>query len=148
MQEKILQTENQEEREGVKNMVHETDIWEKNIQAILDAKKDLTASIVEKFKSPKTRSSIKDSMRSMAELMGYSTYQYFLQDDDEYIQLHKKIYDLEDICLNLEIDTEKQEKVTNLIQDWNSMEYHFVANAYLAGLLDGYGILKEFEIVD
>lgn len=136
MQGQILQSQKQE-----------SDVWEKKRQAILDAKKDLTVAIVNQIKSGYSRRDIKDTIRSIAERGGQSTYQYFLLDDEEYQEGHKKIFDLEDTCMELGIDEKKQEKVCELIREWNGMEYHFVANAYMAGMLDAYAIFKDFELL-
>lgn len=147
MKEEILQTGKQEEREGANKSDQNQDIWEKKRQAILDAKKDLTAAIVNQIKSVKTVRDIKDTMRTISERVGHSTYQYLLSGDDEYLENYKKICDLEKICMELGIEEDKQEKVCELIREWNGMEYHFAANAYMAGMLDGYAIFRDFELL-
>ena len=147
MQEEILQTKKQEEGETENNSVQKPDVWERRREAILDAKKELTAAIVDQIKSPKCRRDVKETIRSIADRVGHSTYQYFLLNDDDYQEDHIKIHNLETDCMKLGIDEEKQEKVDELIRELNEMECHFVANAYLAGMLDAYNIFDDFELL-
>lgn len=147
MQEKILETEVQEEREAGNDIVQQPDIWKKKRQEILNAKQEVGKAIVHQLESAKCRSDIKDTMRIMAERFGHTTYGYFLSEDDDYQRDHKRIHELEDICMELKIDDEKQEKVCELIREWNEMESHFMANAYLAGMLDSYNLCEEYELL-
>lgn len=75
-----------------------------------------------------------------------STYRTLLDGDLEYAQIKAQEGNARSILDSMELSPKQRDVVEQLTDSMLEAEYHVITNAYLAGMLDGYKILKSFDL--
>ncbi len=91
-------------------------------------------------------SEVRELVKLVMDSMKNQTLEKLLKDDIEYQERIKEIKQLYQLFEKLEL-TEQQRGIINaLIARENEQEYDCNVNAYMAGMLDAYEILKMFNL--
>lgn len=91
-------------------------------------------------------SEVRELVKLVMDSMKNQTLEKLLKDDIEYQERIKEIKQLYQLFEKLEL-TEQQRGIINaLIARENQQEYNCNVNAYMAGMLDVYEILKMFNL--
>mgnify|MGYP006906603057 CR=1 FL=1 len=91
-------------------------------------------------------SEVRELVKLVMDSMKNQTLEKLLKDDIEYQERIKEIKQLYQLFEKLEV-TEQQRGIINaLIARENEQEYDCNVNAYMAGMLDAYEILKMFNL--
>lgn len=91
-------------------------------------------------------SEVRELVKLVMDSMKNQTLEKLLKDDIEYQEWIKEIKQLYQLFEKLEL-TEQQRGIINaLIARENEQEYNCNVNAYMAGMLDVYEILKMFNL--
>ncbi|MCI8426661.1 MAG: hypothetical protein HFJ03_03820 [Lachnospira sp.] len=91
-------------------------------------------------------SEVRELVKLVMDSMKNQTLEKLLKDDIEYQKRIKEIKQLYQLFEKLEL-TEQQRGIINaLIARENQQEYNCNVNAYMAGMLDVYEILKMFNL--
>lgn len=91
-------------------------------------------------------SRVKELLKLAADSLKNRTLTELLDADTEYqnkLEEERKAYEAFE---NLELTEEQLTVMHNLIAKKDEREYEYRSNVYMAGLLDAYEILKEFEL--
>lgn len=91
-------------------------------------------------------SEIKELLKLAADSMKNRTLEELLKNDTEYQKRTMEIKQAYQLFEELELTEEQRNVVETLIARENEREYDTNVNAYMAGMLDSYEILKMFNL--
>ncbi|MGI6007890.1 MAG: hypothetical protein ACOX8E_10420 [Ruminococcus sp.] len=109
-------------------------------------KKEMTKEILSVLKDGSCRVEIIELLKLSADSMKNSTYRTLLDSDMEYNQMMAEEKSLLESLRQMDLKPEQQEAVEKLADKLLESEYHVITNAYMAGILDGYKILRSFDL--
>lgn len=89
---------------------------------------------------------IKELLKLAADSMKNRTLNELLENDTEYQKRFKEEKDALKAVDELELSEEQRDTVDTLIARKDEAEYDYHVNTYMAGMLDAYKILKQFEL--
>lgn len=89
---------------------------------------------------------IKELLKLAADSMKNRTLYELLENDTEYQKRFKEEKDALKAVDELELSEEQRDIVDTLIARKDEVEYDYHVNTYMAGMLDAYEILKQFEL--
>ena len=78
--------------------------------------------------------------------MKNQTYERLLQDDEEYLHRKEEVAASFRAYEGLAIPQHQRDIIDTLLARKDENNFDYVANAYMAGLLDGYRVLKYFDL--
>ena len=106
----------------------------------------LLQEILSVLTEPKTRNELKEILKLEADTMKNQTLSEILKNDDEYqIQL-KEVRDVMERYKQAEFSEDQREIVDTIVARIDELYLDNAADGYLAGLLDGHQILKNFGL--
>lgn len=91
-------------------------------------------------------SEIRELVKLVMDSMKNQTLEKLLKDDIEYQERVKEMKQLYQLFEKLELTEEQRNIINTLIARENEQEYDCNVNAYMAGMLDAYEILKMFNL--
>lgn len=89
---------------------------------------------------------VKEVLKLAADSMKNETLYRLLENDAEYQKRAEEARQASNVVNNLELTEDQREAVEIMIARKAEMEYDFHVNTYMAGMLDGYEILKMFNL--
>ena len=89
---------------------------------------------------------IKELLKLVADSMKNRTLYELLENDTEYQKRFKEEKEALKAVDELELSEEQRDIVDTLIARKDEVEYDYHVNTYMAGMLDAYEILKQFEL--
>lgn len=89
---------------------------------------------------------IKELLKLAADSMKNRTLNELLESDTEYQKRFKEEKEALKAVDELELSEEQRDIVDTLIARKDEAEYDYHVNTYMAGMLDAYEILKQFEL--
>ena len=91
-------------------------------------------------------SEIKEVLKLAMDSMKNRTLDELLKNDAEYQKITTELKQMHQSYKQLELTEEQRNIIDTLIARENEREYDIKVNAYMAGMLDGYEILKMFNL--
>jgi len=91
-------------------------------------------------------SKVKDLLKLAADSMKNRTLTELLENDMEYQKRLKEENKVLKEVEGLDLTNEQKDCIDRLIAIKDEREYDYHVNAYMAGMLDGYEILKQFDL--
>ena len=91
-------------------------------------------------------SKVKDLLKLAADSMKNRTLTELLENDIEYQKRLKEENKALKEVEGLDLTNEQRDCIDRLIAIKDEREYDYHVNAYMAGMLDGYEILKQFDL--
>lgn len=91
-------------------------------------------------------SEVRELVKLVMDSMKNQTLEKLLKDDIEYQERIKEIKQLYQLFEKLELTEQQRGIINTLIARENEQEYDYNINAYIAGMLDAYEILKMFNL--
>lgn len=91
-------------------------------------------------------SKVKDLLKLAADSMKNRTLTELLENDMEYQKRLKEENKVLKEVDGLDLTNEQRDCIDRLIAIKDEREYDYHVNAYMAGMLDGYEILKQFDL--
>lgn len=91
-------------------------------------------------------SEVKELLKLAADSMKNRTLNELLENDTEYQKRFKEEKEALKAVEELELSEEQRDIVDTLIARKDEAEYDYHVNIYMAGMLDAYEILKQFEL--
>ncbi len=89
---------------------------------------------------------IKELLKLGADSMKNQTFYKLLKDDKEYCRQSEKVNHAWKAVEELKLTEQQRSVIETYAARKDEAEYHTVVNAYMAGILDGYQILKMFDL--
>ncbi len=89
---------------------------------------------------------IKELLKLAADSMKNRTLEELLKNDIEYQRITEQIKQAYQAYQELELTEEQRDVIGTLIARENEREYDINVNAYMAGMLDAYEILRMFNL--
>ncbi|MCI8293965.1 MAG: hypothetical protein HFH53_10615 [Hespellia sp.] len=89
---------------------------------------------------------IRELLKLAADSMKNRTLQELLTNDEEYQSRHKLEQEAYQEYIKLELSEEQQCVVESLIARKDEAAFDYNANIYIAGMLDAYEILRQFNL--
>jgi len=107
---------------------------------------ELTNEIMNILKEESTRQELIKLLRLGADSLKNLTYSTLLNSDSEYQKSIVEKATLLEVIRNMNLSKEQFDTIELLLAKLSEAEYHIISNAYMAGILDGYKILKNFNL--
>ncbi|MGI6011289.1 MAG: hypothetical protein ACOX8H_07290 [Ruminococcus sp.] len=111
-----------------------------------EIKREITQEIISMLKNGSCRMEIVELLKLGADSIKNSTYRTLLDSDMEYKQIQSEAEAVKNVLQQMNLQEDQREAIEQFADKVLEAEYHVVTNAYMAGILDGYKILKSFDL--
>lgn len=108
--------------------------------------KEITKELVRMFQNGIVKDEIFELIQLGADSMKNSTYQMLLDSDAGYHAKESEIRELMSVERHMSLTEDQKEVVERIFARMEERQYHVIADAYMAGILDGYKLLKDFGL--
>lgn len=111
-------------------------------------KAQITQELLSVLKEESTMEGIKETLKLSMDSMKAQTLQNLLLADKVYQTCHQEYLQAYENFRNTDYTESQQDVVDALLARMDERDFEYTANAYMAGLLDGYRILKNFGLTN
>lgn len=105
-----------------------------------------TDQIFSVLMEPDTKRGIKEILKLEADSLKCRTFEAIMSDDEEYDDRRQELVKARKEYNALQLTEEQKDVIDTMLAREDECNYDQISNAYLAGFLDGYRILKEFGL--